>query len=172
MKVQPTRLQRVTRLVVAFMVASAALYAAFGGFLIYRAYAQQTYSWVLPTPNQPQPPQVSVPTGSDDKSVNAFFEYNQLRHLNSLRETYFIDPYYLGTMYLVIGVILLISYVLTFSWFARLRAQGDLYPVEVYNAYLTERGGPVDKLNWVAYAVLLSYMVTYTVINLIGGQYY
>ena len=167
-----TRLRAVSRYISTLMVATTVMYAALGGALIYRAYAQQTYSWVIPTLNRPQPPQVAVPTGSDDKSVNAYFDYNQLRHAASLQETYFVDPYYLGTMYLVIGVVLIISYVLTFSWLARLRSRGDLYPVEVYNAYLTERGGPVDMLNWVAYAVLLSYMVTYTVINLIGGQYY
>jgi hypothetical protein len=148
---------------------TAVMYVVFGAFIIYRAYAQQTYSWVIPTLNKPY---LKVPTGSDDKAVTAFFDYNQLRHIASLQETYFMDPYYLGTMYLIIGVVLLIFYAVAFSWFARRRNQGDLYPVEVYNAYITERSGPVDMLNWVVYVVLLSYMVTYTVVNLIGGQYY
>ena len=52
------------------------------------------------------------------------------------------------------------------------RHQGDLYPVEVYNAYITERGGPIDSFNWATYAILLTYMAYYTVINLIFGQYY
>ena len=166
---RPATVQRIARYMTAIMIATAVLYAALGAFVIAQAYAQQTYSWVLPTLNKPY---LKVPTGADDASVKAFFDYNQLRHVASLQETYFIDPYYLGTMYLVIGVVLLIFYFLTFAWFARLRTRGDLYPVEVYNAYLTERGGPVDMLNWVAYAVLLCYMATYTVVNLIGGQYY
>jgi hypothetical protein len=161
--------QKVYRSIAALMVATTVMYALLGGFVVYRAYAQQTYSWVVPTLNKPY---LKVPTGADDKSVNAFFDYNQLRHLASLQETYFLDPYYLGTMYLVIGVVLLIFYMVSLSWFSRQRSRGDLYPVEVYNGYLTERGGPVGALNWVMYAVLLSYMIVYTVVNLIGGQYY
>jgi hypothetical protein len=164
-----TRAQQTYRYVATLMIATTAMYAALGGFVIYRAYAQQTYSWVLPTLNKPYLP---VPTGSDDKAVNAFFDYNQLRHLASLQETYFLDPYYLSTMYLVIGVVLIVFYAVSLSWFSRQRKRGDLYPVEVYNGYITERAGPVDALNWVVYAILLCYMVTYTVINLIGGQYY
>jgi hypothetical protein len=168
-RVPRTKTQQAYRYVAILMVLTAVMYGVFGAFIIYRTYAQQTYSWVIPTLNKPY---LKVPTGSDDKSVQAFFDYNQLRHLASLQETYFWDPYYLGTMYLVIGVVVLIFYGVAFSWFARLRSQGDLYPVEVYNAYITERGGPVDILNWLAYAVLLCYMITYTVVNLIGGQYY
>jgi hypothetical protein len=166
---RPVDLRTAGRCAAIIMVVTATLYALFGGALVYRAYAQQTYSWVIPTLNKPH---LTVPTGSDDQSVKAFFDYNTLRHAASLEETYFVSPYYLGTMYLLIGVILIVSYALTFAWFARLRTRGDLYPVEVYNGYLTERGGPVDVFNWVTYVVLLSYMVTYTVINLIGGQYY
>lgn len=151
------------------MVLSAVLYAILGGVLIYQAWAQQTLSWVYPTPN---PPFMKVPTGSDDAAVKAFFDYNNLRHVATLQETYFVNGYYLGTMYLVIGSLLIVFYFLTFAWFARLRSRADLYPVEVYNAYLTERGGPVDNFNWFVYVVLLSYMVYYTVINLLGGQYY
>jgi hypothetical protein len=164
-----TRIQRTYRYVAAIMVGTAFMYAVFGGVIVYRAYAQQTYSWVIPTLNKPY---LTVPTGADDKSVNAFFDYNQLRHIASLQETYFVDPYYLGTMYLVIGAVLIIFYALALSWFARLRSRGDLYPVEVYNGYITERSGPVDVLNWVVYAILLCYMLTYTAVNLIGGQYY
>jgi hypothetical protein len=157
------------RSIAALMIATTVMYALLGGFVVYQAYAQQTYSWVIPTLNKPY---LKVPTGADDKSVTAFFDYNQLRHLASLQETYFVDPYYLGTMYLIIGVILLAFYMVSLSWFSRQRSRGDLYPVEVYNGYLTERSGPIDKLSWVMWAVLLSYMIVYTVVNLIGGQYY
>jgi hypothetical protein len=170
MTAQPaTRTRRVARYLAALMIGTTVMYALLGGFVIYQAYAQQTYSWVLPTLNKPF---LKVPTGADDKAVSAFFDYNQLRHLASLQETYFVDPYYLGTMYLIIGVILVTFYALSLSWFSRQRRKGDLYPVEVYNGYITERSGPVDWMNWLLYAVLLCYMVTYTVVNLIGGQYY
>jgi hypothetical protein len=161
--------RRIGRIVTTFFVVSAVLYAALGGILVYQAYAQQTRSWVIPTPNKPI---MKVPTGADDVSVNAFFAYNNLRHVSSLQETYFIDPYYFGTMYLVIGVVLIVSYFLTYSWYSRLRRHGDLYPVEVYNGYLTERGGPIDTFNWVVWAIVLTYMAYYTVINLMFGQYY
>lgn len=166
----PRKYQRAGRIITTFFVVSAVLYAALGGVLVYQAYAQQTRSWVIPTPNKPIFDK--VPTGSDDAAVNAFFDYNNLRHVSSLEETYIINPYYWGTMYLVIGVILIVSYFLTFAWYSRLRTHGDLYPVEVYNAYLTERGGPIDTFNWVVWSVLLTYMVYYTVINLMFGQYY
>ncbi len=161
--------RRLARRVSALMIISAVIYSLFGGVLIYQAHAQQTLSWVFPTPNKPF---LKVPTGSDDASVKRFYDYNNLRHVATLEETYYVNGYYWGTMYLVIGLILLVSYFLTFAWFARLRSQGDLYPVEVYNGYLTERGGPIDTFNWVVYAVLLSYMAYYTIINIMGGQYY
>jgi hypothetical protein len=164
------RLQRVARAITAFMVASAVLYGLLGAGLVYQAYAQQTRSWIIPTPNKPQ--FAHIPTGSDDVTVKQYYEYNALRHLGSMEEQYFVDPYYEGTMYLAIGVVLLVSYFLAFVWYAKTRNQGDLYPVEVYNAYLTERNGPIDMFNWVTWAVLLSYMAYYTVINLMFAQYY
>lgn len=163
------RFQRVGRVITTFFVVSAVLYAALGGALVYQAYAQQTRSWVIPTPNKPI---MTVPTGSDDAAAKAFFDYLTLRHVSSLEEQYIVDPYYVGTMYLLIGGILLVSYFLAFTWYARRRNDGDLYPVEVYNAYITERSGPIDTFNWVVWAVLLSYMAYYTVINLMFGQYY
>jgi hypothetical protein len=165
----PQRLHRLGRRISAVFAITAVLYALLGGLIVYQASAQQTLSSVFPTLNKPH---VRVPTGSDDKSVNAFFDYNALRHVATLDETYINNGYYWGTMYLIIGMILISVYFLAFAWFAKVRKGGDLYPVEVYNAYLAERGGPVDAFNWVVYAILLSYMVVYSVINIIGGQYY
>jgi hypothetical protein len=170
MKNQPvSRLPKAYRIVSKLMLIVTVLYVLMGAFIVYDAYAQQTYSWVFPTLNKPH---MQVPTGSDDKSVNAFFEYNQLRHMGSLEETYFVNPYYLVTMYLVFGLVIILFYALAYSWFGRFRNRGDLYPVETYNAYITERNSPIDAFNWTIWAILLSYMVVYTVINLIGGQYY
>jgi hypothetical protein len=164
------RLPKTYRVVARVMIAATVLYALMGVFIVFEAYAQQTYSWVLPTVNKPHPR--VVPTGADDKAVNAFYDYDQLRHVASLSETYFMDPYYLTTMYLVFGVVIVCFYGLTYAWLARHQSRGDLYPVETYNAYLTERNGPIDAFNWILWAILLSYMVVYTVVNLIGGQYY
>lgn len=160
---------RVKRTLAAVFAVTAALYALMGILLIGAAYAQQTRSTIFVTPNKPI---VAVPTGSDDKAVKAFFDYDNLRHVSSLEETYFINPYEWETMYLVIGAILIMFYTLAFAWFSRSRRQGDLYPVEVYNGYMAERGGPVDIYVYAGWTIALSYMVYYTVINLMYGQYY
>ncbi len=167
-----SKVVRVGRILSALFIATAVMYAVLGGVLIFQARAQQTQSSIYPAPTRGPQQNVPVPTGSDDASVKAFFDYNALRHVSTLRETYIVDPYYWGTMYLTIGLLLLVLYFLTFAWYARVRRRADLYPVEVYNAVITERGGPVDTFNWVVYAVLLSYMVYYTVTNLAFGQYY
>lgn len=161
------------KLLARIMIVSVALYGLLGGLLIYtahEAYAQQTLSSVYPSMGKTL--DMQVPTGSDDASVKKFYEYLALRHVGTLEETYIFNWYYFNTMYLVIGTGLIVFYFLTFSWYARVRKQGDLYPVEVYNAYITERGGPVDPFNWAVYSILLIYMVYYTVINLTLGQYY
>jgi hypothetical protein len=166
----PRMVKRTARFVTVFFVATAVLYAVMGGLLVYSAYAQETRSSIFPTPNQPVA--MKVPTGSDDAAAKAFFRYNDLREVGTMQEQYFIDPYLWGTMYLVIGGVLIVLYFLTFAWYSRVRRGPDLYPVEVYNAYIAERSGPIDVLNWVVWSVLLSYMVYYTVINLMFGQYY
>jgi hypothetical protein len=164
------RTARLARFATVFFVVTAALYAAMGGLLILNAYAQETRSSIFPTPNVPVA--MKVPTGSDDAQAKAFFRYNDLRELSTMQEQYFVDPYLWGTMYLVIGGVLIVLYFLTFAWFSKVRHGPDLYPVEVYNAYIAERSGPIDVFNWVVWAVLLSYMVYYTVINLMFGQFY
>lgn len=165
------RLRRVRRVLAIFLVTTAVMYAALGGLLIYSAWAQQTQSFAVPAPTR-QPVQGPVPTGSDDKAVDGFFAYNNLRHVSTLQETYIIDPYYWGTLYLITGVVLIVLYTLTISWYTRQRRRADLYPVEVYNGLISERNGPVDALNYSIWAILLIYMVYYTVANLMFGQYY
>ncbi len=44
--------------------------------------------------------------------------------------------------------------------------------MEVYNGYITERGGPVDSFNWATYAILVGLVIAYVVWNLIYGQMY
>lgn len=168
MSAEKTR--RVRKAISIFLIVTTVLYGLLGGLLVYQAYAQQTLSTVYPVPGKII--KGGVPTGNDDATVKRYYEYLTLRHVGTVTETYDYDWYYTGTMYLVIGTGLIVFYFLTFAWYARTRHQGDLYPVEVYNAYITERGGPVDSFNWAVYAILGIYMVYYTVINLVLGQYY
>ena len=112
-----------------------------------------------------------VPTGSDDEAVQNYYDYLDYRHLAYLHETTTIDRVDLTTIYGILGGILIIFYFFVTAWGAR-RSKADLYPVEVYNGYLSERGGPVDPFNIAVYAILFCYMVYYTVIQLIYGQYY
>lgn len=166
-------LARIRKTIARMLVVSVVLYALLGGLLVFQAhqaFGQETLSSVYPTRGKVL--DMKVPTGSDDKSVQSFYDYLTLRHVGTLEETYGFNWYYFNTMYLVIGTGLIVFYFLTFSWYAHVRKQGDLYPVEVYNAYITERGGPVDPFNWAVYTILLTYMAYYTVINLTLGQYY
>jgi hypothetical protein len=103
--------------------------------------------------------------------VKAYFDYLKLRHWATVKETYVGDPDTVATMYGLIAVALVLFYYLTFAWFARLKT-GDLYPVEVYNGRIAERGGPVDPFNWATYTVLVAYMLFYTVVNVLFGQMY
>lgn len=161
---------KVRKAISRFFVVTIVIYGLLGSLLVYQASAQQTLSTVYPVPGTML--KGGVPTGSDDVTVNKYYDYLALRHLGTLQETYGYNWYYFNTMYLVIGTGLIVFYFLTFAWYARTRHQGDLYPVEVYNAYITERGGPVDSFNWAVYSILGVYMVYYSAINLILGQYY
>ena len=108
-----------------------------------------------------------VPTGSDDARSQGVLRLQHTAPRSDAPGDVHHRPYYWGTMYLSSASCL------DRLLLPRLRvvreathAGRDLYPVEVYNAIITERGGPVDTFNWVLYAVLLSYMAYYTVTNL------
>jgi hypothetical protein len=144
------------------------LYVALGLVAAAGAVAQQRSNPVFPEYGKPT---ATVPTGSDDKSVEDFYHYNQLRELIKVNETYVFDTETFLTYYGLIGIGLISFYFLTFSWYARLKT-GDLYPTEVYNGYIAERGGPVDPFNWAVYAILLAYMLYYTFVMVTFGQQY
>lgn len=148
---------------------TAVLYVLLGVALSIQAFAQQRLNPVFSEVGNPTTR--PVPTGSDDASVKAFYHYLDLRHLAVERETYVGDPETAATYYGLIGVAIIIFYYFTFAWYARLKS-GDLYPVEVYNGYIPERGGPVDRFNWATYTILVAYMVYYTVVNILFGQMY
>ena len=144
----------------------AALYVVLGFASIVNAYAQSTNP-MIPVPDR----FTNAPSGSDDVAVEAYYDYLNIRHFNQQNETYFLDPVDFITIYGILAGILIIFYFLMMAWYAR-RSKGDLYPVEVYNGYLSERGGPVDSFNWAVYAILAAFMIYYVVVHLIYGQYY
>jgi hypothetical protein len=144
------------------------VYLILGALLAVPAYAtENTLSPLVPVPGSSR----NVPTGSDDASVLAYYDYLNLRHANSLKETYLYDWQGFLVTYALIAAALISLYFFAFAWYARRRA-GDLYPVEVYNGFLTERNGPVDAFNYAVWAILGIYMVYYTVIQLLYGQLY
>lgn len=156
------------RWVARLYVLGAVIYVLLGFVLIAGAYARgQEVNPMIPVPSE----YTEVPTGSDDASVKAYYDYLNYRHLDQLGQTHTLDPLVITTIYGILGGILVIFYFFVLAWHAR-RPKGDLYPVEVFNGYVSERGGPIDSFNWAVYAILIAYMVYYTAVSLIFGQYY
>lgn len=147
---------------------AAALYVLLGFVLIGTALARGLeVNPMIPVPSR----FAEVPSGSDDASVQAYYDYLNYRHLDYLSETLTVDWLTITTVYGILAGILVIFYFLAMAWGAR-RSKADLYPVESFNGYISERGGPIDPFNLALYAILVCYMVYYTVVSLIYGQYY
>lgn len=118
-------------------------------------------------------PVTKVPTGSSDATVEAYYNYLQLRHLQQQTETYGVNDVDLVIIYGILGGVLLIFSCLIWVWHMRQKRKlPGLYPVEVYNGYIAERGAPVDIYVWSNYAVMLAFMGFYIWWNLIFGQWY
>lgn len=148
-------------------VLSVGIYALLAAIFTGLAYAQPR-STVVPLPSQSF---LRPPSGSSDAVVERYFKYLHLQNLGNIGQTQginwvgILDAFAFGAAFLVI------LYFLVFAWFAR-RRSGDLYPVEVYNGYITERNGGIDAFNWAAYAVILIYGVFYIAMSLRFGQIY
>ncbi|HZD60600.1 MAG TPA: hypothetical protein VE439_09145 [Anaerolineae bacterium] len=112
-----------------------------------------------------------VPTGNDDKAIEAYYNYLAQSRFMTLHQTFIIAAPSLGWTYGVIGAFLILFFFFAYVWYAR-HARSDLYPVESYNGYITERSGPVDSLNWAFYAIVGSFMLYYMVIQIVYGQLY
>jgi hypothetical protein len=112
-----------------------------------------------------------VPTGHDSVTVQKYYDYLNESRLLTLNETYVIDASALSWSYGFLGVILIIFFFFIFAWYARLMKH-DLYPVESYNGYITERGGPVDYFNYAFYAIIISFSIYYFVVQMLYGQLY
>ena len=165
---------RLTRRVKTFYLVATASFLLLTLFVTAQAIAQGETTTTLPAlqgaANNPGPFN-SVPTGSDDATVRQYYNYLNLRVLNGYHEMYGVSGFFLGWGLGAAAALLIVLYLFVFAWYARQRTQ-DLYPVEVYNGYITERAGPVDAFNYVLYAILAGLMVAYTVWNIIYGQMY
>lgn len=111
------------------------------------------------------------PSGSDDRTVKSYFRYLDLQTYGTLPETYHVSVVTMLEFYGVAGITIASLYFFTFAWYGRLKTR-DLYPVEVYNGYIAERGNPVDPFNWFVWAVMLIYAVVYVAVSLTYGQLY
>lgn len=147
----------------------AVLYFLIGATLILVEWLRPRIPYFLQWPNANE--MTSVPTGSSDAEVQAYYNYLHNWSLMDLGEKYFWSPAMLSWAYLGVGMLIIIFIFLTNAWHAR-QIKGDLYPVEVYNGYISERGGKVDYFNWAVYAIIGSFMLYYAATNLIYGQIY
>jgi hypothetical protein len=145
-----------------------AAYAALAILFTAIAYAQPSRSTAIPVPSQGF---LHPPKGSSDAVVEQYYDYLRLQNYGDLGQTWkwswthILDALGFGAAFLVV------LYFFIFAWFAR-RRRGDLYPVEVYNGYITERNGSVDAFNWAVYALIAIYAVTYIAMSLRFGQLY
>jgi ABC-type multidrug transport system permease subunit len=164
-----TRLRhRWSRGIVRFYVVGVVVYLLLGVLLAVPAYAtENTLNPLVPVPAGT----TKVPTGSDDASVQAYYDYLNLEHAGTLKETYHFNWQNFIVTYAVIAAALISVYFFAFAWYAK-RRSGDLYPVEVFNGVVTERAGPIDAFNYAVWGILGIYMLWYIVIQLIYGQIY
>lgn len=152
-----------------FLVIAAVGYIALGVFFVAQTYAFGTYERI--GPSFQTSPLTHVPTGSADTTVNAYYDYLQLRHLQQQTETYRVNPVDIVIVYGILGAVLVIFSTLGFMWYSREKRQG-IYPVEIYNGYIAEGTGRVDLFTWANYATMLAFMVFYIWWNLTFGQWY
>jgi hypothetical protein len=118
-------------------------------------------------------PVIKVPTGSSDATAQAYYHYLQLRHLQQQTETYGVNPVILIIVYGILGATLLIFFTLVWTWYARQpRGQAGLYPPEVFDGYIAERGGPIDSFALTNYLVMLAFVVFTVWWNMTFGQWY
>jgi len=131
------------------------------------ATTQHTINQVAPIPTYSS----QVPTGNDDATVEQYYNYLNLQHLNTLQEQYLFSWQFFTITYLLLAVFIFVFYVFVLSWYSRMKKL-DLYPVEVFNGVITERSGPVDPLSRGTFGIVGVYCVYYIVIHLIYGQLY
>jgi|WetSurMetagenome_2_1015567.scaffolds.fasta_scaffold618689_1 hypothetical protein len=149
-------------------VFGAVAYIALGFVFVAQAYA----TWERMGAPITSTPVTKVPTGNDDKTVEAYYDYLQLRHLQQQTETYGVQATPLLITYGVLGATLLILFTMTWMWYAKRRSDSaGLYPIEVYNGYIAERGGPVEAFTYANYAVMVAFSAFYVWWDIVFGQW-
>jgi hypothetical protein len=146
---------------------SVLMYALLASVFVAMAWAS-TQSVTVPLPSKLF---LAPPAGSSDAAAEQYFDYLHLQNIGNLGQNSGQNWFGL-TEAMGFGAAFLIAlYFLVFAWFSR-RRSGDLYPVEVYNGYITERNGGVDPFNWAVYAIVLIYAIFYISVSLRFGQIY
>ncbi|MCL4474561.1 MAG: hypothetical protein M1455_11635 [Actinobacteria bacterium] len=147
-------------------VSTAVLYVIIGLFLVYEYHARTKIPYFTDYQDHG-----NVPTGSDDQSVKDYYSYLQTWQFGTIKENYLFSPGQFTAFYGSLGVFLIVFYFFTYVWFAKHRV-ADLYPVESYNGYVTERGGRTDNFNYAVFTVVGAFVLYYGATNLIFGQIY
>lgn len=164
---QPATSGRGLRWARRFYVLTVGVYGLLAMIFVAAAWADPRSS-VVPLPSQTS---LQPPAGSQDAIVQRYFEYLHLQSLGSIGQTWLTNWVGLLDAFAFGAVFLIVLYFFVFAWFAR-RRSGDLYPVEVYNGYITERNGGIDPFNWAVYAVVLILAVFYITVSIRFGQLY
>jgi len=146
-------------------------YAVMGLLIVSIAYAQNNESSASPIFPVPAETTVHPPSGSSDAVVDRYYRYLDIQNYAHLTETYHLDVRGLLEFYGVAAMVIFILYFFVFIWYVR-RKVDDLYPAEVYNGYISERGGPIDAFNWWSWAVMTVYAIAYIAVTMVYGQLY
>ncbi len=148
------------------------IYSAIAYVLLGFAFVGQAYAWERMGAPISTTPVIKVPTGNDDRTVEAYYDYLQLRHLQQQTETYSIQATPLLITYGVLGGTLLVLYSMVWMWYSkRRRDSAGLYPVEVYNGYIAERGGPVEPFTYANYTLMVAFSAFYVWWDIVFGQW-
>ena len=151
-----------------FYIYSVIAYIALGFVFVGQAYA----TWERMGGPITVHPVVKVPTGNDDKTVDAYYAYLQLRHLQQQTVTFNVQATPLLITYGTLGATLFVLYTMVFMWYSKRRSDSaGLYPVEVYNGYIAERGGPVELFTYANYALMVAFSAWYVWWNIAFGQW-
>ncbi len=158
----------VPRWLTRFYVWSVIAYVALGFVFVGQAYA----TWERMGAPITTQPVIKVPTGNDDKTVEAYYDYLQLRHLQNQNETYSVQATPLLIVYGVLGGTLFILFTMVWMWYSKRRPDSaGLYPVEVYNGYIAERGGVVEPFTYANYGLMVAFSAWYVWWNIAFGQW-
>ncbi len=147
------------------------MYVLFGTLIIASAWADAVSmtNVIFPTPPIAH---LRPPSGANDSVVEQYYDYQQKQAYSNFPEKYHFEINTVLVIYGILAINIAGLYVFVYAWYtARLR-KNDLYPIEVYNGYITERGSPFDYFNYYVWTVMGVYCVVYIVLSLVYAQLY